>query len=120
MMRFIQNIPCPCTSISLRPKPQCASRLMCNAALLGRVRREILRLLGGVVCGAGRGVAGLVKRGVGGGAIFMRVTAEPINISCAVFEKHSNIQEAYEASNARCTRERERGGGGNLRSTWSL
>ena len=58
--------------------------------------------------GTGRGVAGLVKRGVGGGAIFMRVTAEPTNISCAVFEKHSNIQEAYVASNARCTRERER------------
>ena len=60
--------------------------------------------------GTGRGVAGLVKRGVGGGAIFMRVTAGPVNISCAVFEKHSNIQEAYEASNARCTREREGGG----------
>ena len=69
MMRFIQNIPCPCTSISLRPKPQCASRLMCNAALLGRVRREILRLLGGVVCGTGRdgaGRSGARKAGRGG------------------------------------------------------
>ena len=54
----------------------------------------------------GRGVAGLVERGVRGGAILMRATAEPTNISCDVFEKHSNIQEAYVASNARFTRER--------------
>ena len=58
MMRLILNIPCPCTSISFRPKPICASRLMGNAALLGCVRREILRLFGGVVCGTGRGGAG--------------------------------------------------------------
>ena len=109
MLRFIRNIPCPCTSISLRPKPQCSSRLMFNAALLGRVRREILRLLGGVVCGTGRdgaGRSGARKAGRGGRAIFMRATAGPTNISCAVFEKHSNIQEAYVASNARFTRER--------------
>ena len=58
--------------------------------------------------GAGRGGAGLVKRGVGGGAIFMRAAAEPINISCAVFEEHSNIQGLCGEQRTMHKRERER------------
>ena len=62
--------------------------------------------------GAGR--SGARKAGRGGRGDFHASDsgAHQYNISCAVFEKHSNIQEAYVASNARCTR--ERGGGVTL------